>query len=111
MVSSACDVYSYGIVLMETFTGRRPSDDMFGGESSLRSWVSASFPDKLEGVVDCRLMREEEWNFSEKMECVSLMMGLAMDCTVECPKERMEMKNVLTALKKIKLRLAAILGY
>ncbi|KAL8542119.1 hypothetical protein ACS0TY_003105 [Phlomoides rotata] len=110
LVSSACDVYSYGIVLMETFTGRRPSDDMFGGESSLRSWVSASLPDSMDGVVDSKLMRDEESHFNEKMECVSKVMGLAMNCTVDAPRERMKMKDVLISLKKIKLHYTAILG-
>lgn len=110
LVSSACDVYSYGIVLMETFTGRRPSDDMFGGETSLRSWVRRSLLDSMDGVVDSRLMRDEELHFNEKMECVSKIMGLAMDCTVEAPRERMKMKDVLVALKKIKLQFTAILG-
>jgi len=30
-VSSAADVYSFGIVLFEIFLRRRPTDDMFNG--------------------------------------------------------------------------------
>ncbi|XP_041993315.1 receptor kinase-like protein Xa21 [Salvia splendens] len=71
VVSSACDVYSYGILLMETFTRRKPTDDMFGGELSLRSWIDAMLPDSVNQVVDSALLREEEEHFTEKMRCVS----------------------------------------
>lgn len=106
VVSTACDVYSYGIVLMETFTRRRPSDHIFGGELSLRSWIKGVLPHSVSKVVDSNLMREEDESFAEKMECVASILELAMDCSVESAKDRMNMKNVSAALKKIKLALS-----
>lgn len=109
VVSSACDVYSFGILLMETFTKKRPSDDMFVGELSLRSWTSAMLPHSVDQIVDSTLMRREEKHVTEKMECVSLIFALALACTVESPKDRMNIKNVLTALQKIKLHFLSAL--
>uniref|UniRef100_M1DQ22 Serine-threonine protein kinase, plant-type n=1 Tax=Solanum tuberosum TaxID=4113 RepID=M1DQ22_SOLTU len=36
IVSTGCDVYSFCIVIMETFTGRKPSDEIFKGEMNVR---------------------------------------------------------------------------
>ncbi|XP_022852090.1 probable LRR receptor-like serine/threonine-protein kinase At3g47570 [Olea europaea var. sylvestris] len=47
LVSTATHVYSYGIMLMETFTKKKPTDDMFGGEFTMRKWVLESFPDAI----------------------------------------------------------------
>ena len=35
-VSIRGNVYSYGILLMETFTSTKPTDEMFAGELSLK---------------------------------------------------------------------------
>lgn len=39
LVSIKCDVYSYEIMLIETFTRTKPNDEMFDGELSLMKWV------------------------------------------------------------------------
>ncbi|KAK1290639.1 putative LRR receptor-like serine/threonine-protein kinase [Acorus calamus] len=38
------DIYSFGILLLETFTRTKPTDVMFSGGSSMRQWVEDSFP-------------------------------------------------------------------
>uniref|UniRef100_A0A3Q7GM76 Protein kinase domain-containing protein n=1 Tax=Solanum lycopersicum TaxID=4081 RepID=A0A3Q7GM76_SOLLC len=42
IVSSRCDVYSFGILIMETFTRTRPSDDTFTGDWSIQRWFSVA---------------------------------------------------------------------
>ncbi|KAM7519043.1 hypothetical protein LguiB_018005 [Lonicera macranthoides] len=39
IVSTKGDVYSYGILLMETFTRKKPTDEMFSNILTMRSWV------------------------------------------------------------------------
>ncbi|KAG5632899.1 hypothetical protein H5410_004616 [Solanum commersonii] len=40
IVSTSCDVYCFCIVIMETFTGRKPSDEIFKGEMNVRCKVA-----------------------------------------------------------------------
>ncbi|XP_071918301.1 uncharacterized protein [Coffea arabica] len=104
LVSTACDVYSYGILLMEVFTGRRPSDEMFDGNINLKSWVKDSMPNATVQVIDAKLLKPNEERYAEKLECLSLIMRLALNCVPESPKERLSMKAVVDTLHKIKLR-------
>ena len=46
------DVYSFGILLLEIVTGKRPTDDMFQGTSNLYSFVKAALPEQVEEVLD-----------------------------------------------------------
>ncbi|XP_059637233.1 probable LRR receptor-like serine/threonine-protein kinase At3g47570 [Cornus florida] len=103
LVSTRCVVYSYGIMLTETFTRRKPTDDLFTRDLSLKSWVKKSLPNGIIKVIDSNLLRPEEEDFNAKAECVSSIMELALNCSAESPQERMNMGDVLAALKKIRL--------
>lgn len=39
-MSTNGDVYSFGIMLLEMLTGKKPTDDMFNGEMSIKDWIS-----------------------------------------------------------------------
>ncbi|PIN07251.1 Serine/threonine protein kinase [Handroanthus impetiginosus] len=99
LVSTKCDVYSFGIVLMETFTRKRPTDDMFTGGLSLRGWIYDTYPHSLSHVLDATLLNT---NKDKNVECISLIMKLALDCSSELPGERINIKDALTTLQKIK---------
>ncbi|XP_019156041.1 PREDICTED: probable LRR receptor-like serine/threonine-protein kinase At3g47570 [Ipomoea nil] len=43
-VSISCDVYSFGIMMMEMFSRKKPTDEMFTEEMSLTSWVRDALP-------------------------------------------------------------------
>ncbi|XP_073126999.1 uncharacterized protein [Henckelia pumila] len=103
MASTRCDVYSYGVVLLETFTGKRPSDEMFEGQLSLKNWVQSSMPNALTQVIDGNLIRSAEGeNFDKLQYCVSSVFELALNCLEESPGTRMNMKDVLAQLVKLR---------
>ncbi|CDP11030.1 unnamed protein product [Coffea canephora] len=76
LVSTSSDAYTFGILLMEAFTKRKPKDEMFTEELSLRRWI----------------------------ECISSILQLGLSCTTYALEERINMKEILRALQKIKLQ-------
>ncbi|GMP68904.1 hypothetical protein CsSME_00028357 [Camellia sinensis var. sinensis] len=104
LVSTKCDVYSYGIMLMETFTRAMPIDARFDSDLSLKCWVANALPDAIVQVLDANLLRQEIEHNNAKVQCASSLMQLALNCSADSPNERMIMKDVLVAIKKIILR-------
>ncbi|CAK9173794.1 unnamed protein product [Ilex paraguariensis] len=107
LISTRCDVYSYGIMLMETFSRKKPTDEMFAGDLSLKGWINETLSNAISQVIDANLIRPEEPNLITKVQCASSIMELALNCSVELPEERIYIKDVLSALKKIKLQFIA----
>jgi LRR receptor-like serine/threonine-protein kinase FLS2 len=103
IVSTRGDVYSYGILLMETFTRKKPTDDMFVGEMSLKRWVEESSPLSVTKVVDAYLLRTER-DYASMENCISSIMGLALQCCAELHEQRINAKSILITLNKIKLK-------
>ncbi|KDP42118.1 hypothetical protein JCGZ_01906 [Jatropha curcas] len=104
LVSMKCDVYSYGILLMETFTRKKPTDELFSEEMSLKQWVEQSLSYDITQALDANLIseEEEEQHFVAKMDCITSILKLALQCSTILPQERLDMKDVVVALKKIK---------
>ncbi|CAN4091895.1 unnamed protein product [Withania somnifera] len=83
LVSTKCDVFSYGIMLLETFTGRKPNE--FEGDLSLKQWVSYSLPEAIMDVVDANLVTPIDNRLRRT--------------------RRSNMKDVVGMLRKIKIQL------
>ncbi|KAM5556685.1 hypothetical protein ABKV19_024192 [Rosa sericea] len=50
------DVYGYGILVLEMFTGRRPTDEMFKEGLKLHDFVKMALPGRLVQIVDAALL-------------------------------------------------------
>ncbi|KAK2983063.1 hypothetical protein RJ640_006450 [Escallonia rubra] len=54
------DMYSYGILLLEMFTGKAPTDAMFTANFSLHSYVKELLPGQVMEIVDPHIIEEEK---------------------------------------------------
>ncbi|XP_057797614.1 putative receptor-like protein kinase At3g47110 isoform X2 [Salvia miltiorrhiza] len=103
LVSTKCDVYSYGVMLMEIFTRKKPSDDMFAGDLSLKIWIESSVLQSTYRVIDDNLLMNVDEEHGDKIvEFTSSILELALKCSTDSPKERINMKEALAEMLKIK---------
>ncbi|XP_038706697.1 probable LRR receptor-like serine/threonine-protein kinase At3g47570 isoform X2 [Tripterygium wilfordii] len=106
-VSVKGDMYSFGIMMLEIVTGKKPTDEMFIGETSLRQWVNASFPNGLLDVVDCVL--KPKGNNTTYIDMVQdtifSLLEMGLECSREIPEERMDVKDIVATLTQIKLKI------
>ncbi|XP_077225712.1 receptor kinase-like protein Xa21 [Tasmannia lanceolata] len=113
-VSTAGDVYSYGILLLEIFTGKRPTDDMFKDGLSLHKFVQLSLPDRVMEILDPLILLEDDEesatniaeNYNDKIrrlqECLVSLVRIGVVCSAESPRERMEMGDAVKEMCSIR---------
>ncbi|CAL2235951.1 unnamed protein product [Prunus armeniaca] len=111
IISTGGDVYNFGTVVMETFTRRKPTDEMFGGDVNLKQWIANSLllPNaKIDEVVNANFLgietEQEDDDHVRKRDCLSAIMRLTLACCAESPEERISMKEDAVTLYKIKTK-------
>ncbi|KAL9459405.1 hypothetical protein AB3S75_002746 [Citrus x aurantiifolia] len=106
-LSMTGDVYSFGILLLEMFTRRRPTDNMFNDGLTLHGYAKMALPKKVMGIVDPSLLMEARGPNSTRSheneiirieECLVAVVRTGVACTMESPSERMQMTEVVTKL-------------
>ncbi|PIA24809.1 hypothetical protein AQUCO_24000001v1 [Aquilegia coerulea] len=111
-VSMQGDVYSYGILLLEMFTRKRPTDDMFLNGLSLHNYAEMALSNQVMGIIDPLLLLEhnievvssvEQSNTGGRLEeCLVSAITVGLTCSTEAPAERMTMGDVVSELLHIK---------
>ncbi|XP_028772092.1 probable LRR receptor-like serine/threonine-protein kinase At3g47570 [Neltuma alba] len=103
VVSFKGDVYSYGIMLMEMFTRKKPTDEMFVEGFGLKDWVSKSMPHSIINILDVNLLQKGNPNISNILSLMSSIFELALNCCIELPETRIMMTDVVVSLRKTRV--------
>ncbi|RZS18963.1 hypothetical protein BHM03_00051311 [Ensete ventricosum] len=109
-VSVQGDVYSFGMLLLEMFTAKRPTDDGFKYGLNLHHYVERALPKHVVEIIDPNLLLgggegEADELSMRAVECIASVLRVGVSCSKGSPKERMQMEGVVKELHTIKDRL------
>jgi len=127
-VSVLGDIYSYGILLLEMFIGKRPTDDMFKDGMSIHKFITMALPERVMDIVDSSMPFEESeedaddeannddieegaiieevdrhFNARSKVEdCLVSVLQIGLLCSATSPHERLPTTDVVNKLRAIR---------
>ncbi|EAY72542.1 hypothetical protein OsI_00407 [Oryza sativa Indica Group] len=107
-VTRAGDTYSLGILLLEMFTGRSPTDDIFRDSMDLHKFVAASFLHQPLDIADPTIWLHEEENDADVknesiktriiQQCLVSVLRLGISCSKQQPRERMMLAEAVSEM-------------
>ncbi|XP_022735605.1 LRR receptor-like serine/threonine-protein kinase EFR [Durio zibethinus] len=129
--STSGDVYSFGILLLEMFIAKKPTDGMFTEGLSLNKFASAVDSNQIFEISDPRLLKNDgsllqssfnayssdssgssnngisnndsnHWPRKLYEECLAAVIRVGLCCAAQSAKDRLSMRETLTKLHEIK---------
>uniref|UniRef100_A0A0E0MGF8 Receptor kinase-like protein Xa21 n=1 Tax=Oryza punctata TaxID=4537 RepID=A0A0E0MGF8_ORYPU len=106
IVSTHGDIYSYGILVLETVTGKRPTDNRFRQGLSLREYVEQALHGETMDIVASQLTLEleneceilDDSSYKRKIDCLISLLRLGVSCSHELPLRRMRTTDIVNEL-------------
>ncbi|KAI3721125.1 hypothetical protein L2E82_32129 [Cichorium intybus] len=110
-MTTSGDVYSFGILLLEVMTGKRPTDGIFNEGLSLHKFAQMALPDHVTDIIDDSLLNFLQEDATPKHpvlanakkieECMASTIKTGVSCSVDSPPHRMNITNVVHELQRI----------
>ncbi|PRQ42972.1 putative protein kinase [Rosa chinensis] len=117
-------IYSYGILLLEMFTGKRTTDDMFKDHLSIHQFAAMALPDLVMDIADPSLLLETDDKDDDRScndiqeltryqdhpqvnarrfeECLVSVIQIGLSCSALSPRERVLMGIIVNKMKAIR---------
>ncbi|CAK9329758.1 unnamed protein product [Citrullus colocynthis] len=110
--STEGDVFSFGVLLLELITGKRPTDHFFEQGAGLHEWVKSQYPHRLDPIIDDamdRYCRAAEARRGGPRPCKRLWREVIVEvieigqmCTQYSPTMRPSMVDVAQEMTRLK---------
>ncbi|KAM0068218.1 putative protein kinase RLK-Pelle-LRR-XII-1 family [Helianthus debilis subsp. tardiflorus] len=99
------DVYSFGMLLLEVMTRKKPTDEIFNEGYSLHKFASMALPNHVMDVIDLNILNIYqgvcEADAQKIEECLASTIKIGVSCSVDSPSLRMNMEKVVHELRRI----------
>ncbi|RCV24680.1 hypothetical protein SETIT_5G105100v2 [Setaria italica] len=105
-VSTQGDVYSLGILLLEMFTGRSPTDEIFNDSLDLHKFSENALPERIWDIVDPTIwMHTDAYNSTIRSgikNCLVSVVSLGISCSKKQPRERIPIQDAAIEMHAIR---------
>uniref|UniRef100_A0A7N0R8F6 non-specific serine/threonine protein kinase n=1 Tax=Kalanchoe fedtschenkoi TaxID=63787 RepID=A0A7N0R8F6_KALFE len=116
-VSMQGDMYSFGILLLEMVTGRRPTDEIFKDNTSLHNLCKYKATNSnIFDIVDSHLHAElnienndyetnqEDVNVKRVQECCAAIIEVGVACSMDSPNGRIDIRKACKVLHNTRIK-------
>lgn len=112
--------YCWKFLLLEMFTGKRPTDDMFEEGLSLHKYAKMGLPDQVAEIIDpaileealeiqAGIVKELQPNLRAKFHEIQVsILRVGILCSEELPRDRMKIQDAIMELQEAQKMIQAI---